>query len=75
MTRASDLADIADIATETLVNAKITTAQREAARLDTTNPSGVCWTDDCETETGHEKRFCCVECRDIWQRDNEPRRR
>lgn len=75
MTQASDLADVADLATQTLVDARITTARNASKKLDTSNPSGICWASDCDTETGPNKRWCCTECRDIWDHDNSSRRR
>lgn len=69
----ADLADIADAAQQTILDAHIASATSKP--LDTSNPSGICWAEECEAETGLDRRFCCIECRDAWQRDNEPRRR
>jgi len=65
-----DPADIADITQQTLLDAKIQNHTHEP--VVTTNPSEICWADDCDAETGPDKRFCCPDCRDIWQvRNND----
>lgn len=35
---------------------------RKAANIDTTNPTGLCWT--CGKYVGYSRRWCNAECRD-----------
>ena len=35
---------------------------RKAANIDTTNPTGLCWT--CGEYVGYSRRWCNAECRD-----------
>lgn len=41
----------------------------QAAKIDTRNPGGMCWA--CDEQTGIERRFCSLECRDAWAKENE----
>ena len=36
--------------------------------LDLSNPGGVCFY--CEEPTGTDHRWCDIECRDAWQKEN-----
>lgn len=40
----------------------------QAAKIDTSNPSGYCWT--CDEPTGNDRRWCSRECCDIWSKRN-----
>lgn len=40
----------------------------QSAVLDTSNPTGKCWT--CEEPTGNERRWCSVECRNMYEKEN-----
>lgn len=41
----------------------------QSAVLDTSNPTGKCWT--CEEPTGTARRWCTVECRDMYEKENK----
>jgi hypothetical protein len=52
---------------EGIKDEKIKGIRYQASQINTSNPSGICWA--CDAETGHDRRWCSVECRDIWDND------
>lgn len=50
-----------------LIDRRIAGIRQQAGKLSTNNPSGVCWS--CDAETGTERRWCCIECRNAWEKD------
>lgn len=64
-----DDADRADIQQDLMLKAKLNNISSQ--KLNTSNPSGLCWAEDCRAETGHDRRWCSHECRNIWQEDNQ----
>lgn len=73
--RHADPIDAALEQTEAALEYTTQAAREKAQRLDTTNPSGICW--NCHSEIGTERRWCDADCRDDWeieQKQNQGRR-
>jgi len=56
-------ADLAAQHEEMARNKAIDGIRRQAASIDTSNPTGLCWT--CGEFIGHSRRWCDAECRDL----------
>lgn len=69
MAHESDPLDQSDLIEQALKDSRITAIRKQAKKLDISNPGGFCWY--CEEETGLEKRFCNIECRDGWSKEND----
>lgn len=52
-----------------LTQKRIAIIRDRVKKIDTKNPSGLCWY--CEESTGNERRFCNKECCDLWTLENE----
>jgi len=61
----ADEIDVVDGIEQAIKDGKIRDMRRQAAKLDTTNPGGICLS--CEEKTGPDRRWCSVECRDAWE--------
>lgn len=68
MTQA-DFLDVAASETSDYVDRKVSNIRRAAQDIVTSNPDGTClW---CFADTDFNHRFCDVECRDAYQKENE----
>ena len=54
---------------ETLHSKRIEQARKQAAKINTSNPTGVCLSAGCEGITGTARRFCDKVCADLWEKD------
>lgn len=70
MSQYGDLIDRASALDEQLREAYINKAREQKPKLEAT---GQCLY--CEAELSDGQRFCDVECRDDWQRENDAKRR
>jgi hypothetical protein len=66
-----DAADYAEQQQSTLHSKRIHTLRQQAAKIDTSNPTGICLSPGCEGITGTARRFCDKLCAEIWERDIE----
>jgi hypothetical protein len=64
MTVEADNLDQASRVTQEFADREVRRISAEAAKIDTTNPSGECLF--CYEPTGHDRRWCDAECRDLW---------
>ena len=60
-------ADLAAQHEEMARNKAIDGIRRQAASIDTSNPTGLCWT--CGDYIGHGRRWCDADCRDAKKED------
>lgn len=69
MDRFSDPVDEAEAVEQLIADKRIAGIRKEAAKIDTTNPSGEClW---CGEEIGTERRWCNHECMNLWSKAND----
>ena len=62
-------ADLAAQHKEMARNKAIALICREASKIDTTNPTGLCWT--CGEFIGYKRRWCDRDCADIFETENK----
>lgn len=65
----ADILDAAADLTTEMAERSIREICAQAAKIDTSNESGLCW--QCDSETGNERRFCDAQCRDFWSKEHE----
>jgi hypothetical protein len=64
--------DLASLHEEMMRDKLIAVICREAANIDTTNPTGLCWT--CGEFIGYKRRWCDRECADIFEAETKKNR-
>jgi len=61
--------DLASLHEEMMRDKAIALICREASKIDTTNPTGLCWT--CGEFIGYKRRWCDRDCADIFEAENK----
>ena len=64
--------DLASLHEEMMRDKAIALICREASKIDTTNPTGLCWT--CGEFIGYKRRWCDRDCADIFEAENKKNR-
>lgn len=64
-----DILDFAADLTTEMAERSIREIRKLAAKIDTSNESGLCWY--CDSPLDNERRFCNADCARDWSRDNE----
>ena len=64
--------DLASLHEEMMRDKLIAVICREAAKIDTSNPTGLCWT--CGEFIGYKRRWCDKDCADMFEAENKKNR-
>ena len=64
--------DLASLHEEMMRDKAIALICREASKIDTTNPTGLCWT--CGEFIGYKRRWCDKDCADMFEAENKKNR-
>ena len=64
--------DLASLHEEMMRDKTIALICREASKIDTNNPTGLCWT--CGEFIGYKRRWCDKECAGIFETENKKSR-
>jgi hypothetical protein len=65
----TDPLDAAATLTTQITGLTIDAIRAKAAKIDTSNESGLCWT--CDDFVEDNRRWCSAECRDQWSLEND----
>jgi RNA polymerase-binding transcription factor DksA len=57
--------DLAALHEEMIREKSIAAIRKEAAKIDTSNPTGLCW--NCGEYIGYTRRWCDADCRDVYE--------
>ena len=57
--------DLATLHEEMIREKSIANIRKEAAKIDTSNPTGLCW--NCGDYIGYHRRWCDADCRDVYE--------
>lgn len=64
--------DLASLHEEMMRDKAIALICRKASKIDTTNPTGLCWT--CAEFIGYKRRWCDKDCADMFEAQNKKNR-
>jgi hypothetical protein len=64
--------DLASLHEEMMRDKAIALICREASKIDTTNPTGLCWL--CGEFIGYKRRWCDKDCADMFEAENKKNR-
>ena len=64
--------DLASLHEEMMRDKAIALICREASKIDTSNPTGLCWT--CGEFIGYKRRWCDKDCADMFEAENKKNR-